>query len=167
MRSQDAVPDELEIIPEGEEGRHHNRLSNQDQTSRPGGVPIPKTVVQKVDSTSPSHREVPGTTAHLIRQADAIPDVILQVSEPQLESTSVSSISNNSKSTSVPTTVLSKADREPTHEQSSSNDAYHLGKEDAAPDVVENAGVTSKYRPQWDAIQRAIDRVRFTNVFAE
>lgn len=142
MRSQDAVPDELEIIPEGDTGRTHSRLRDQDRKSLPGGVPIPRTVVQKVGPTSPSHGEVPGTTAHSIRQADAVPDVILQVSDPQPESTSLPDAQNNSRDTSVPRTVLTKVDTDPGRGQVSGKTAYEARKEDAVPDFVEKAGVS-------------------------
>ena len=41
----------------------------------PGGSPIPKTVVEKVDDR-PSHGEVDGTSAKEMRMADAMPDEV-------------------------------------------------------------------------------------------
>lgn len=87
MRSQDAVPDELEIIPDGEKSSPYSRASDKDRSIAPGGSPIPKTVLQKLDPTSPSHGEVPGTTAYSIRGAGAAPDVITKISDPEEETT--------------------------------------------------------------------------------
>lgn len=84
MRMQDAVPDELEIIPDGEESKHAPGLALEDTSHNAAAIPIPKTVVQKVDPASPSHGEVPGTVAHAIRKADAVPDVIVQISDPDV-----------------------------------------------------------------------------------
>lgn len=60
-RTQDAEPDELEVIPEGS-----------------GTDAIPKTVVEKVEPDKPSHGEVPGTEAYEKRKADAEPDQIVE-----------------------------------------------------------------------------------------
>ncbi|OJD35759.1 uncharacterized protein BKCO1_1500069 [Diplodia corticola] len=84
MRTQDAVPDEVEIVPEGGRSRSTSRLSVSDRPTTPlspGGTPIPKTVVEKVDDT-PSYGEVPGTAAYASHQADAVPDVVLKAPEP-------------------------------------------------------------------------------------
>lgn len=82
MRVQDAVPDEVEVVPEGNRSRSTSRVSNSDRPITPGGTPIPKTVVEKVDPAQPSHGDVPGTHAYELRAADAIPDVILKAPEP-------------------------------------------------------------------------------------
>ncbi|GME23255.1 hypothetical protein GTA08_BOTSDO09954 [Neofusicoccum parvum] len=84
MRMQDAVPDEVEIVPEGTRSRSMSRLSASDRPSTPlspGGTPIPKTVVERVDD-KPSYGEIPGTEAYEHHRADAVPDVILKVPEP-------------------------------------------------------------------------------------
>jgi hypothetical protein len=80
MRRQDAVPDELEIVPEGRLSKR-NSSSNLQPSHSPGGTPVPLTIVEKVDPASPSHGEVPGTAAYQQRQADATPDVVLKVSD--------------------------------------------------------------------------------------
>lgn len=136
MRSQDAVPDELEIMRDGEEGKPHPRLSDQDKTAMAGGMAIPKTVVQKVDPTSPSHGEVPGTTAHSFRQADAVPDVIMRATDSTHESALAANTHNNLNNTPFPKTQLTRIDSEPSHGQVPGTKAYDLRKEDAVPDVV-------------------------------
>lgn len=80
-RVQDAVPDEVEIVPDGQRSRSTSRLSASDRPYTPGGSPIPKTVVEKVDD-APAYGEVPGTDAYEKRSQDAVPDVIVKVPEP-------------------------------------------------------------------------------------
>ncbi|KAL9094038.1 MAG: hypothetical protein Q9165_003708 [Trypethelium subeluteriae] len=77
IRTQDAVPDEVEVVPEGTRSRSSSRVSSSGKSRSPGGTSIPRTVVEKVDDT-PSHGEVPGTYAHELRKADAEPDEIIK-----------------------------------------------------------------------------------------
>ncbi|OAG05902.1 uncharacterized protein CC84DRAFT_1119428 [Paraphaeosphaeria sporulosa] len=81
-RTQDAVPDEVEIVPEGQRSRSASRVSISDRPYTPGGTQIPKTVVEKIDPDTPSHGDVPGTLAHDLRAADAVPDIVLKAPEP-------------------------------------------------------------------------------------
>lgn len=80
IRTQDAVPDEMEIIPDGQRSRSTSRLSESDRPSTPGGTPIPKMIVERVDD-KPAHGEVPGTAAFEMRKADAEPDEVRQAPE--------------------------------------------------------------------------------------
>ncbi|UPX13051.1 uncharacterized protein EKO05_0003580 [Ascochyta rabiei] len=85
MRTQDAVPDEVEIVPDGQRSRSASRVSASDRPLTPGGTPmspIPKTVVEKIDPDQPGHGDVPGTLAHQQRLADATPDIIVKAPEP-------------------------------------------------------------------------------------
>lgn len=77
-RTQDAVPDEVEIVPEGTRSRSASRVSASDRPLTPGGTPVPKTVVEKIDPDQPGYGDVPGTHAHQLRLADAEPDVIVK-----------------------------------------------------------------------------------------
>lgn len=81
MRTQDAVPDEVEIVPDGQRSRSTSRVSVSDRPLTPGGTPIPKTIVEKIDPDQPSYGDVPGTHAHQQRLADAQPDVVLKAPE--------------------------------------------------------------------------------------
>jgi hypothetical protein len=84
-RTQDAVPDEVEIVPEGLRSRSASHVSTGDRPLTPGGTPmspIPKTVVEKIDPDQPSYGDVPGTHAHQLRLADAEPDVIVKAPKP-------------------------------------------------------------------------------------
>ncbi len=80
IRIQDAVPDEVEIVPEGARSRSAS-IRPQDEAPPTPSSPIPKTVVEKVDPDVPSHGDVPGTYAHELRKADAEPDEVVQAPE--------------------------------------------------------------------------------------
>lgn len=80
-RTQDAVPDEVEIVPDGTRSRSTSRVSASDRPLTPGGSPVPRTVVEKVDD-EPSYGDVPGTHAFEVRAADAVPDVVLKAPQP-------------------------------------------------------------------------------------
>jgi len=114
MRRQDAVPDELEIVPEGRLSKR-NSSENLQPSLSPGGTPIPLTVVEKVDPAAPSHGEVPGTAAYEQRQADAAPDLVLKVSDlnkvPQPFSPSQSA--KGAIPGSIPQTIITRADSIP------------------------------------------------------
>ena len=85
LRMSDAVPDEIEVVPEGRRSRSatasaprsrsHSHLSHgpESRPATPGGTPIPKTVVERVDF-KPAYGEVEGTSAKEMRMADAEPD---------------------------------------------------------------------------------------------
>ncbi|KXL46234.1 hypothetical protein M433DRAFT_155214 [Acidomyces richmondensis BFW] len=81
MRTQDAVPDEIEVVPDGQHSRNRSR-ANSVRPSTPGGTPIPRTVVEKVDDR-PAYGEVEGTLARDMRMADALPDEVRRVTEPR------------------------------------------------------------------------------------
>ncbi|KAL8961555.1 MAG: hypothetical protein Q9193_001904 [Seirophora villosa] len=141
MRRQDAVPDELEIV--GDASRPSSRRASQtqpDRTSTPGGTPIPKTIVEKIDSTSPSHGEVPGTAAHGKRQADAVPDLILQSPKAKATFGIGSPASTPPPETPVPKTVVTRVDEQPSHGEVPGTEAFRMRTEDASPDVVETKG---------------------------
>lgn len=79
MRTQDAVPDELEVVLEGQRSRSASQVF-RDQNRRPstpGSPAVPKLVVEKVEPEKPSHGEVPGTEAYEMRKADATPDEVI------------------------------------------------------------------------------------------
>lgn len=91
MRTKDAVPDEVEIVPEGQRSRSGTRSralsglgegggADGSRPATPGGTPIPKTVVERVDD-KPAHGEVEGTLAKEMRMADAEPDEVIEAPE--------------------------------------------------------------------------------------
>jgi len=84
LRESDAEPDEIAVVSKPDDAEAKVALSG---STTPGGQPIPLTVVEKVDSSTPSHGEIPGTLAHEKRAADAVPDVVKKVEDlpdPQL-----------------------------------------------------------------------------------
>ena len=137
VRSQDAVPDEVEIISDGAPSRPSSRLSDHERPLTPGGTPIPRTVVQKVDPESPSYGDIPGTAAHKKREADAVPDVVLRASESERPSSDAPDVNIDIP---IPITVVTKVDSEPSHGEISGTDAHKIRKQDAEPDVVEEKG---------------------------
>lgn len=137
-RRQDAVPDEIEIVPDG---RLSKRGSRQflDTPLSPGGTPIPRTVVEKVDPNSPSYGDEPGTSAYRKRMADAVPDMTLANPDPARGSRFKDGGSHNrsSSTASVPETVVTRADDEPAHGEVPGTAAAEMRKRDATPDRLE------------------------------
>jgi len=142
MRIQDAVPDEVEVIPEGRQSRSSSRAGSKDSFPTPGGAPIPKTIVEKVDPASPIRSDIPGTAAYQLHKVDAIPDVVLQVPENVRNppKTSLPQPGSTPRDLPIPTTVVSKVDTEPSHGEVPGTDAFDMRKSDAEPDVVEEKG---------------------------
>ena len=135
------MPDEIEVIPEGQgRPRTHSQI---DRPDTPGGSPIPKTVIEKVDLSSPSLGDIPGTSAHSKRKADAVPDEIRPASgrpddAPQDYANDLSGAT--SSEIPVPTTVITKVDSIPSHGEVPGTEAYNIRKRDAKPDIVEKNG---------------------------
>ncbi|KAH8723237.1 hypothetical protein GQ44DRAFT_321981 [Phaeosphaeriaceae sp. PMI808] len=94
-RIQDAVPDEVEIVPDGTRSRSASRVSVSDRPLTPGGTSIPKTVVEKIDPEEPSYGDIPGTHAHQQRLADAAPDIVIKAPEPPEHKTPGSPTASN------------------------------------------------------------------------
>lgn len=141
MRSQDAVPDELEIIPDGEKSRPYSRANDKDRHTARGGSPIPKTVVQKLDPTSPSHGEVPGTTAYSVRAADAAPDVITKIRDPEEEiAAQKNSLKPNEKP--IPKIIQPRAESEWSHGEGLALEPYEPSKENPTANAVKQGDVS-------------------------
>lgn len=134
LRTQDAVPDELAVIPEDHPSMSPARKGNE-TSSRTS--PVPKTVVEKIDPDSLSYGEVPGTIAHAVRQADAVPDAIVQAPQPGETSLSKPDPEHKNIAASVPRTVVTRVDSKPSHGEVPGTLAYDIRKEDAEPDIVE------------------------------
>jgi hypothetical protein len=152
-RRQDAVPDEVEIVPEGKLSK---RSSTQflEPTAAPGGTVIPRTVVEKVDPSSPSHGDVPGTAAYQKRLADAPPDVVLKSPESGTQARSLSFFTDNdgvepmeSPQVPIPETVITRVDSHPAHGEVEGTAAYDMRRQDAEPDVLEHNGNPTGERP--------------------
>lgn len=137
-RRQDAVPDEIEVVPEG---RLSKRGSHQflDTPLSPGGTPVPKTVVEKIDPSSPSYGDEPGTPAYRKRMADAVPDITLANPDPSHGSRYKDSPSHQrgDSNASIPETIVTRADDELAHGEVPGTAAAELRKRDATPDKIE------------------------------
>ncbi|KAI9706004.1 MAG: hypothetical protein M1836_005410 [Candelina mexicana] len=137
IRTQDAIPDEVEIVPEGSHSRSSSRSRAVDSPSTPGGGPIPKTVVEKVDPSSPSHGDVPGTEAHQLRKADAVPDVVLKAPENDDKVAANLQSGHTRSDLPIPSTVISKVDDKLSDGKVPGTDADSIRQSDAKPDAVE------------------------------
>lgn len=133
-RMTDAVPDEIEVIPEGQRSRASSRVLHSPSSISPGRSPVPRTRVEKIDPASPSYGEMPGTPAWQKRKADAIPDSIERASR---ENKSPTSLSRPVTPITIPKTVITRVDSEPLHGEVPGTEAYNLRKQDAEPDIVE------------------------------
>jgi hypothetical protein len=131
-RTQDAVPDEVEVIPEGQPSASASRRSSTAPGSGPS-VTIPRTVVEKVDD-SPSHGDVPGTNAHDMRRADSVPDQIVRSGRSTPEPGHHRS---NPSVDSIPKTVVTRVDSEPRHGEIPGTEAFKKRMKDAKPDLLE------------------------------
>lgn len=138
IRTKDAVPDEIEVIPEGSSRSSSRRNSGTPQPRSPGGTPIPKTVVEKVEPSVPSHGEIPGTAAHAVRRADAKPDAIITSSD-------ASKPFEKAPPSPIPRTVVTRVDSLPAHGEVPGTDAFNKRTEDADPDVIETKRDPSKH----------------------
>ena len=137
MRAQDAMPDELEVIPECRE--KGTGVGEQDQARSPGTASIPKTIVEMIGSTPPSHSDVHGTAAHSNRRADAVPNIIMHASRPE------QGVSDSSDEMPIPKTVVTKVDEAPSHGEVPGTEVHEIRKADAEPDVVEkNSDIPGK-----------------------
>jgi hypothetical protein len=138
-RGQDAVPDELEVVPEGSSSRNRSTEGSHDRPLTPGGSPIPQTMVEKVDPDSPSYGEVPGTEGFEKHRADAVPDVVRTTSEPGSHQSATSPTHDDAASPPIPETRLSRVDTIPTEEELPSRPQAHHRRSpsDSQPDTVE------------------------------
>lgn len=98
-------------------------------------------VVEKVDPSSPSHGEIPGTAAYEIRKADAAPDVVLKAPDPGNRGAPLQfQPDDNLPQIPIPKTVISRADSDPSHGEVEGTAAYEMRKADATPDVAKRVG---------------------------
>ncbi|KAI9732071.1 MAG: hypothetical protein M1818_007666 [Claussenomyces sp. TS43310] len=139
LREGDAQPDQIAVIPEEDRSQPSLRTS---RPSTPGGKPIPTTVVEKIDASSPGHGEVPGTSAHEMRRADAVPDLVLRTPEgsPSPSNISRPRAGSTPGDLPIPITKVEKVDSEPRHGEIPGTEAYEMREGDAEPDIVEVVG---------------------------
>ncbi|KAB8229129.1 DUF5102 domain-containing protein [Aspergillus alliaceus] len=144
LRGHDAVPDEIEVIPDGSRSRSSSIAGRQDRPLTPEGSPIPRTIVEKVDVDQPSHGDVPGTEAYDKRKADAVPDIVTTAWDSGAKPPSHSPESNERGSSEeitpdidVPETVLQRVDTLPNDAADIGPRAHQRRPSDALPDATD------------------------------
>ncbi|KAL3423729.1 hypothetical protein PVAG01_05476 [Phlyctema vagabunda] len=137
IRAGDAQPDEIAVIPE-DGSINVDDITRSRSLSTPGNLPIPVTIVERVDESA-SYGEVPGTTAHEMRSADAVPDMVVRATSPSSRTSSISRARSGSTpgDLPIPITRVEKVDSKPSFGEVPGTDAYEKRKEDAEPDVIE------------------------------
>jgi len=142
-RAADAEPDQVAVKPEELLARLQTVTNSRPST--PGGRPIPTTVVEKLDPDTPSHGEVPGTPAHEMRMADAVPDIVIRASPRGSRTSSVSGVSRSRAGSTpgdrpIPRTKVERVDSKPAHGEVPGTEAYEKRAQDAQPDIIEEVG---------------------------
>ncbi|CAG8054962.1 unnamed protein product [Penicillium salamii] len=141
-RGQDAVPDEIIVVPEDTHSQNQSAAGSEDRPLDSESSPIPRTMVEKVDPDEPSHGEVPGTLANEKRLADAVPDVVTKASDsegsptpPALDPTPPN---DNVSQENIPETRLERVETLPVGEEASPHpQAHQSAPSDTLPDMVE------------------------------
>ncbi|EQL37068.1 hypothetical protein, variant [Blastomyces dermatitidis ATCC 26199] len=136
-RRLDAVPDEIEILGNGPPSRPGSRASTR-ATLDPKMVP--RTIVEKIDPSSPSYGEEPGTRAYESHKADSAPDMIFKIQEQSSQPciTSPDQPQNSSTEGSpVPETMLCRVESPGEHDLRRSFTAHRRGPSDSLPDVIQ------------------------------
>lgn len=135
VRESDAQPDEIAVVPTDADARPALSIS-----TTPGGKPIPTTLVEKVDPSTPSHGELPGTLAHEKRAADAVPDMVIASGDRSPSVRARSRAPSTPGDLPIPITKVEKVDSEPSHGEVPGTKAFELRRGDAQPDLVEQIG---------------------------
>lgn len=115
------------VIPEGAEAGP--------QSPTPGEHPIP--LVEKVDPSSPSNGEVPGTSVHDKPDADAVPDMVITTGELSRSSSTRSRAGSRPGDLPIPITPVEKVDSEHSLEEVPGTKALELRIGNAEPEIVE------------------------------
>ncbi|PGH02167.1 hypothetical protein AJ79_07713 [Helicocarpus griseus UAMH5409] len=131
-RELDAVPDEIEIIGSGTPSRPTSSASRRISLT-PDAAQVPRTVVEKIDPSSPSYGEEPGTAAYEAHKADSAPDMILKIDS----TTPPDPPQTSTGATPVPETVLSRVDSLPEESSQKTFTAHRRSPSDADPDAVQ------------------------------
>lgn len=134
-RTQDAVPDEVEVVPEGRLSKRSSQYLEAPTT--PGGSVIPRTVVEKIDPSSSSYGDEPGTTGYKHRKMDSIPDLVLKAPESGISRQEDTGRPSSSSSTRIPETIITRVDSEPAYGEVDGTAAKQRRQQDAAPDTME------------------------------
>ncbi|KAI5296991.1 hypothetical protein KEM56_005165, partial [Ascosphaera pollenicola] len=151
-RTQDAVPDEITV--QSRSPSRDRRRDDSESASRPqsSSLSIPRTVVEKIDTDTPSYGEDPASPGYKTRMADAAPDYIFKVpsdgekprvapvitDEPEVTE---GVIDNESASpVEIPETRVSRVDTLPAKEKRRLS--HRRNPSDAQPDSFEDVSET-------------------------
>ncbi|KAK2762504.1 hypothetical protein FQN53_007513 [Emmonsiellopsis sp. PD_33] len=134
-RELDAVPDEIEIIGNKSPSRPQSSASRRLSLAPDQ---IPRTVVEKIDPSSPSYGEEPGTPAYETHKADSAPDIILKIPESGSHSSIAAEepMQNSGRASPVPETLLSRVESVP-EDQPRPLSAHRRSPSDALPDAIQ------------------------------
>jgi hypothetical protein len=141
-RAKDAVPDEVEVVPEGRLSKRSSQYLEPPTT--PGGTIIPRTVVEKVDPSFSSYGDEPGTRAYSHRKMDSIPDLVLRAPEGERSRQQESQRSPSATSPQIPETIVTRVDDEPAYGEVKGTAAADRRQQDAKPDAMEIKPDTGK-----------------------
>ncbi|KAI5295049.1 hypothetical protein KEM52_002511 [Ascosphaera acerosa] len=155
-RRLDAVPDQVIVRSRSasQDGRAGDSTAQLSAPPRPPSstslASVPRTVVEKVDTATPSYGEDPTSPAYKARLADAAPDYIFQsdgqshVSEVLTQEPESTGEGPTTAPIAVPETRVSRVDTLPTREKT--RILHKRNPSDAEPDVVETASQTDSGR---------------------
>lgn len=93
--------------------------------------------MEKVDPSSPSHGEVPGTLAHEKRAADAVPDMVVKAGRLRSATGTRSRAGSTPGDLPIPTTRVERIDFAPSHGEVPGTLAHEKRAADAVPDIME------------------------------
>ncbi|KAK2846417.1 hypothetical protein FQN49_005741 [Arthroderma sp. PD_2] len=139
QRLADAVPDEIDIVGEEKDNIQHTSASPE-RPLTPGGTPIPITIVEKVDPSSPAYGEEPGTQAYESRKADFPPDRIFKLGDPRANPQLVmpeNELEDATSDSDLPETLLSRVESLPKDGVKPQFTAHRRKPSDTAPDAEE------------------------------
>jgi hypothetical protein len=125
----------VEVVPEGRLSKRSSQYLEPPTT--PGGSVIPRTVVEKVDPSSSSYGDEPGTKGYKHRKMDSIPDLVLKAPENGRSVRGNAQTSPSIASPQIPETIVTRVDDEPAYGEVEGTAAAERRREDAAPDAVE------------------------------
>lgn len=130
------MPDEVEVVSSGRLSKRSSQYLEPPTT--PGGTIIPRTVVEKIDPSSPSYGEAPGTKGFSHRKADSIPDLVLRAPEAGRRSDAPAETSSSTtEQPPIPETVITRVDSEPAYGEVEGTKAKERRAQDAEPDTLE------------------------------
>lgn len=128
-----------------QEGRLSKRSSQYLETpTTPGGTLVPRTVVEKIDPSSSSYGDEPGTRAYSHRKMDSIPDLVLKAPDAGRSLEHEDEQPPSSTSPQIPETIITRVDSQPAYGEVEGTVAAERRREDATPDVVEIRPDTGK-----------------------